>query len=201
MTQNNTISSLLNKFAPAPAVATIGDLEAEIRMLAQVIIMSKSGLAGNLANADSFQIPEVEAALTLVNEHMDELTNDNLVQVRDGLKKIADDLEKEVAMNLIGKIKVNPTASITELAAPEAEESDEYNDDWSDEYGDAWSDEDPEEEDPEEPEEPEEPHKSGIQVVTINGIDDLIKALSGNDKVKEAIKNVDFTKLAEAFNL
>lgn len=196
MTQNNTISSLLNKFAPAPAVATIGDLEAEIRMLAQVIIMSKSGLAGNLANADSFQIPEVEAALTLVNEHMDELTNDNLVQVRDGLKKIADDLEKEVAMNLIGKIKVNPTASITELAAPEAEESDEYNDDWSDD--DDWSDEDPEEEDPEEP---EEPSKSGIQVVTINGIDDLIKALSGNDKVKEAIKNVDFTKLAEAFNL
>ena len=193
MTQNNTISSLLNKFAPAPAVATIGDLEAEIRMLAQVIIMSKSGLAGNLANADSFQIPEVEAALTLVNEHMDELTNDNLVQVRDGLKKIADDLEKEVAMNLIGKIKVNPTASITELAAPEDEESDD--DDWSD---DDWSDEDPEEEDPEDP---EEPHKSGIQVVTINGIDDLIKALSGNDKVKEAIKNVDFTKLAEAFNL
>lgn len=191
MTQNNTISSLLNKFAPAPAVATIGDLEAEIRMLAQVIIMSKSRLAGNLANADSFQIPEVEAALTLVNEHMDELSNDNLVQVRDGLKKIADDLEKEVAGNLIGKIKVNPTASITELAAPEVEESDEYGDDWSDD--DDWSDEDPEE--------PEEPSKSGIQVVTINGIDALIKALSGNDKVKEAIKNVDFTKLAEAFNL
>lgn len=192
------ISSILSKFAPvAPVAPTISDVEAEIRLLIVTLKTASSMLPG-LASVDTYNFPEVEAAQKLITEHASELTEADLKAIITGLKQIVASVEAEVTAALIGRIKENPDASLTDVihgvSAPADEsetDTEEDDDDFEDEYPE-------DEDDDEETEEEDFDLGEGVKEV-VKSASDLVSAIRSELNKTDGWK--EFAALMKTFNI
>lgn len=128
----NNITSILSKFNHETVAPTISDVEAEIRLLI-VTLKSASNYLPGLASVDTYNFPEIEAAQKLITEHASDLSEADLKAIITGLKQIVAAVEAEVTATLIGCIKENADASLSDIIHGVTESDDEPSDDY-DEY-------------------------------------------------------------------
>lgn len=127
----NNITSILSKFNHETVAPTISDVEAEIRLLI-VTLKSASNYLPGLASVDTYNFPEIEAAQKLITEHASDLSEADLKAIITGLKQIVAAVEAEVTATLIGRIKENADASLSDIIHGVTESDDEPSDDYDD---------------------------------------------------------------------
>ena len=104
-----------------PKTAPVDNKVAAIRAVATVLIQaSQNTVICSLINPTDAEkdavVKEAEAAITLVNDHRDELTEAQIDGILDGLRKTYFDADKRAMDNLTGKFAENPTAKNIEEA-------------------------------------------------------------------------------------
>lgn len=114
-----------------PKTASVDNKVSAIRAVATVLIQaSQNSVICSLINPTDAEkdavVKEAEAAITLVNDHRDELTEDQIDNILDGLRKTYFDADKRAMDNLTGKFAENPNAKTVEEAVnPTHAEQDE----------------------------------------------------------------------------
>lgn len=120
-----------------PKTAPVDNKVAAIRAVATVLIQaSQNSVICALINPTDAEkdaiVKEAEAAITLVNEHRDELTEAQIDGILDGLRKAYYDADQRAMDGLTGKFAENPNAKTVEEAAnpapTEPEETDNGDD-------------------------------------------------------------------------
>lgn len=120
-----------------PKTAPVDNKVSAIRAVATVLIQaSQNAMICALINPTGAEkeavVKEAEAALTLVNEHRDELTEAQIDGILEGLRNAYFDADKRAMEGLTGKFAENPNAKTVEEAvnpAPtEPEETDNGDD-------------------------------------------------------------------------
>lgn len=104
-----------------PKTASVDNKVSAIRAVATVLIQaSQNSVICSLINPTDAEkdavVKEAEAAITLVNDHRDELTDDQIDNILDGLRKTYFDADKRAMDNLTGKFAENPNAKTVEEA-------------------------------------------------------------------------------------
>ena len=188
----NNITSILSKFNHETVAPTISDVEAEIRLLI-VTLKTASNYFPGLASVETYNFPEIEAAQKLINEHASDLSEGDLKAIITGLKQIVAAVEAEVTATLIGRIKENADASLSDiiLGVTKSEDEDEP---YDEEFDDEPSDEEPSDE------EPSEDFELG------EGVKEVVKSASSLvDAIRNELTKTDgwkeFASLMKTFNI
>ncbi len=188
----NNITSILSKFNHETVAPTISDVEAEIRLLI-VTLKSASNYLPGLASVDTYNFPEIEAAQKLITEHASDLSEADLKAIITGLKQIVAAVEAEVTATLIGRIKENADASLSDIIHGVTESDDEPSDDYDD-------DEVTESDDDDETETETEDFELG------EGVKEVVKSASSLvDAIRNELNKTDgwkeFASLMKTFNI
>ena len=134
MAQAFEILNALNALK-TPKTAPVDNKVSAIRAVATVLIQaSQNTLICSLINPTDAEkdaiVKEAEAAITLVNDHRDELTEAQIDNILDGLRKAYFDADKRAMEGLTGKFTENPTAKTIEEAVNPAPTEPENGDDF-----------------------------------------------------------------------
>ena len=118
MSQN--IKSILSQFNKSTAQ---GDAKAEAKVMASVLSQFDSqGVFASLVKPETKRSDDIADAVTLVNEHLDELTETQVAEVVAELHAIEQAYEKDIMDALVAKAVKNPSAtSIGELMETDAD--------------------------------------------------------------------------------
>lgn len=189
----NNITSILSKFNHETVAPTISDVEAEIRLLI-VTLKSASNYLPGLASVDTYNFPEIEAAQKLITEHASDLSEADLKAIITGLKQIVAAVEAEVTATLIGRIKENADASLSDIIHGVTESDDEPSDDYDDDEATEPDDE------TESEDEPSEDFELG------EGVKEVVKSASSLvDAIRNELNKTDgwkeFASLMKTFNI
>lgn len=190
----NNITSILSKFNHETVAPTISDVEAEIRLLI-VTLKSASNYLPGLASVDTYNFPEIEAAQKLITEHASDLSEADLKAIITGLKQIVAAVEAEVTATLIGRIKENADASLSDIIHGVTESDD---DEPSDDYDDEATE--PDDDDETETETETEDFELG------EGVKEVVKSASSLvDAIRNELNKTDgwkeFASLMKTFNI
>ena len=185
----NNITSILSKFNHETVAPTISDVEAEIRLLI-VTLKSASNYLPGLASVDTYNFPEIEAAQKLITEHASDLSEADLKAIITGLKQIVAAVEAEVTATLIGRIKENADASLSDIIHGVTESDDEPTDDYDD--------------DETEPDDDDETETEDFELG--EGVKEVVKSASSLvDAIRNELKKTDgwkeFASLMKTFNI
>lgn len=191
----NNITSILSKFNHETAAPTISDVEAEIRLLIVTLKTASNYLPG-LASVDTYNFPEIEAAQKLITEHASDLSEADLKAIITGLKQIVAAVEAEVTATLIGRIKENADASLSDIIHGVTESDDEPSDDYDDDEATEPDDDD----ETETEDEPSEDFELG------EGVKEVVKSASSLvDAIRNELNKTDgwkeFASLMKTFNI